>query len=212
MIPRLRPGLVLAALILGCASAPGARESQPAAGASPAPAGPFLYVANQNGASVSILDLGERAEVARVDLQALGFGPNAKPHDTAVDPDGGHWYVTLIGENRVLRFDRSNRLVGQLEMEGPGLVVTHPTRDLLLVGRSMTAVDPPSSIALIRRSDMTLLDEVDVLFPRPHALAAGRDGRWAYTASLTANRIAANVIRSAGFGTPPSIWRAETSA
>ncbi|MGH7543803.1 MAG: YncE family protein, partial [Gemmatimonadota bacterium] len=148
------------------------------------------------GASVSIIDVGERAESERIDLQALGFGPNAKPHDTAVDPDGSHWYVSLIGENRVLKFDRSNRLVGQAEMEVPGLVVAHPTRDLLLVGRSMTAVAPPSSIALIRRSDMTLLDEIDVLFPRPHAMAAGRGGRWAYTASLAVNQIAAIDLES----------------
>jgi DNA-binding beta-propeller fold protein YncE len=172
--------------------------SSPEAGASPAPEGQgrFLYVANQNGASVSIIDVGKRSESDRIDLQALGFGPNAKPHDTAVDPDGSHWYVTLIGENRVLKFDRSNRLVGQVEMEVPGLVVSHPTRDLLLVGRSMTAVNPPSSIALIRRSDMTLLDEIDVLFPRPHAIAAGRGGRWAYTASLAVNQIAAIDLQS----------------
>ena len=193
MIAGLRPRFAAAALVLACAATPRAGTSPPEAGASPSSptAGPFLYVANQNGASVSILDVGEPAETARVDLQALGFGPNAKPHDTAVDPDGSHWYVTLIGENRVLKFDRSNRVVGQVEMEVPGLVVAHPTRDLLLVGRSMTAVDPPSSVALIRRSDMTLLDEVEVLFPRPHALAAGRDGRWAYTASLAVNQIAA---------------------
>jgi DNA-binding beta-propeller fold protein YncE len=182
----------VAVLVLACASAPNAGTSPPDAGASPPRGqGPFLYVANQNGASVSIIDVVERDESARIDLRTLGFGPNAKPHDTAVDPDGSHWYVTLIGENRVLKFDRSNRLVGQVEMEVPGLVVAHPARDLLLVGRSMTAVDPPSSIALIRRSDMTLLDEVDVLFPRPHALAAGRTGRWAYTASLAVNQIAA---------------------
>ncbi len=198
MIAGLRPGFAMAALVLACASAPSARMSPPEAGANPAPErqGPFLYVANQNGASVSIIDVATRAEATRIDLQALGFGPNAKPHDTAVDPDGGHWYVTLIGENRVLKFDRSNQLVGQVEMEVPGLVVAHPTRDMLLVGRSMTAVDPPSSIALIRRSDMTLVDEIDVLFPRPHALAAGREGRWAYTASLAVNQIAAIDLES----------------
>ncbi|HET6341779.1 MAG TPA: YncE family protein [Gemmatimonadota bacterium] len=198
MIMGLRACSLVAALVLACASAPSARMSPPGAGATPAPEGlgPFLYVANQNGASVSIIDVAKRAESDRVDLQALGFGPNAKPHDTAVDPDGSHWYVTLIGENRVLKFDRSNRLVGQVEMEVPGLVVAHPTRDLLLVGRSMTAVDPPSSIALIRRSDMTLLDEIEVLFPRPHALAAGAGGDWAYTASLAVNQIAAFELES----------------
>ena len=186
MIARHPRRFAAAALVVACASTPSARTSPPEAAQ-----GPFLYVANQNGASVSIVDVATRVETTRVDLQALGFGPNAKPHDTAVDPDGSHWYVTLIGENRVLKFDRSNRLAGQVGMEVPGLVVAHPTRDLLLVGRSMTAVAPPSSIALIRRSDMTLLDEIEVLFPRPHALAAGRGGEWAYTASLAVNQIAA---------------------
>ena len=75
--------------------------------------------------------------------------------------------MSLIGENRVLKFDRENNLVGQVEMEVPGLVVGHPTRDLLIVGRSMSAVNPPASVALIRSSDMTLLGEIEVLFPAP---------------------------------------------
>ncbi|CAN5123372.1 YncE family protein [soil metagenome] len=153
--------------------------------------GPYLYVANQNGASVSIVDVDDRTVVGRVDLETLGFGSNPKPHDTAVEPDGSHWYVTLIGANRVLKFDRENRLVGQTEMEVPGLIVAHPTEDLLVVGRSMTAVNPPSSVALIRASDMTLMEEVEIVFPRPHALAIGKGGRWVYTASLAENRVAA---------------------
>jgi hypothetical protein len=125
----------------------------------------------------------------------MGFGPQAKPHDTALEPDGSYWYVSLIGENRVLKLDRENRIVGQVEMEVPGLVVAHPTLDLLIVGRSMSAVNPPSSIALIRRSDMTLLDEIEVVYPRPHANAVRRD-RWAYSASLAENRMAAIDVES----------------
>ncbi|HET7692613.1 MAG TPA: beta-propeller fold lactonase family protein [Gemmatimonadota bacterium] len=183
---------IAAALALACAAATGAaggtRPGEGAASAAVRPAEPaLLYVTNQNGASVSVIDVERKAEVARVDLQALGFGPNAKPHDTALEPDGSFWYVSLIGENRVLKFDRENRLVGQVEMEVPGLVVAHPTRDLLVVGRSMSAVNPPSSVALIRRSDMTLLDEIEVLFARPHANAV--NGRYAYSASLAENRI-----------------------
>jgi DNA-binding beta-propeller fold protein YncE len=159
--------------------------------------GPLLYVTNQNGASISVIDVELQAEVARVDLQELGFGPNAKPHDTALEPDGSYWYVSLIGENRVLKFDRENRLVGQVEMEVPGLVVAHPTRDLLIVGRSMSAVNPPPSVALIRRSDMTLLEEVEVVYPRPHANATRRD-QWAYSASLAENRIAVIDLDSEG--------------
>ena len=182
---------IAAALALACAAASGAAGgTRPGEGASGAdrPAEPaLLYVTNQNGASVSVIDVERKEEVARVDLQALGFGPNAKPHDTALEPDGSFWYVSLIGENRVLKFDRENQLVGQVEMEVPGLVVAHPTRDLLVVGRSMSAVNPPSSVALIRRSDMTLLDEIEVLFARPHANAV--NGQYAYSASLAENRI-----------------------
>lgn len=184
---------VLAAFALACAGASGAAggtgagNSASSQGHAPGSDPALLYVTNQNGASVSVIDVERQEEVARVDLQALGFGPNAKPHDTALEPDGSFWYVSLIGENRVLKFDRDNELVGQVEMEVPGLVVAHPTRDLLIVGRSMSAVNPPASIALIRRSDMTLLSEIEVLYPRPHANAT-RD-RWAYSASLAENRI-----------------------
>ncbi len=188
-----RTGLsaIAAVFALACAAASGAAGGpRPEVGPAPdgGPAEPaLLYVTNQNGASVSVIDVDSREEVGRVDLQALGFGPNAKPHDTALEPDGSFWYVSLIGENRVLKFDRENNLVGQVEMEVPGLVVAHPTRDLLVVGRSMSAVNPPSSVALIRRSDMTLLDEIEVLFARPHANAV--NGQYAYSASLAENRM-----------------------
>jgi len=178
-----------AALALACATT---RETAVAQDGAP---GLFLYVTNQGGASISVIDIARREEVARVDLQALGFGPNARPHDVAVEPDGSFWYASLIGENRVLKFDRDNRLVGQVEMEVPGLVVAHPTRDLLIVGRSMSAVNPPSSVALIRRSDMTLLEEVEVVYPRPHALAT-RGDQWAYSASLAENRMAVIDVES----------------
>jgi YVTN family beta-propeller protein len=191
IVPRTRILAILAAFAVACAAASGAAGGpQPGGAATVAgrPAEPaLLYVTNQNGASISVIDVERREEVARVDLQELGFGPNAKPHDTALEPDGSFWYVSLIGENRVLKFDRENNLVGQVEMEVPGLVVAHPTRDLLVVGRSMSAVNPPPSVALIRRSDMTLLDEVDVLFARPHANAV--NGQYAYSASLAENRM-----------------------
>ena len=86
MIAKRLPRFGVVALVVACAATPGARMSPPEAGASPEPEaeGPFLYVANQNGASVSVVDVATRSEAARVDLQALGFGPNARPHDTAV--------------------------------------------------------------------------------------------------------------------------------
>jgi DNA-binding beta-propeller fold protein YncE len=185
----------LLAAAAGCASAGGAETRGASSGetarTSPAVSdGARIHVTIQDGAAIAVIDVTRRAVVDRVDLQSLGFGPTAKPHDIAAEPDGSFWYVTLIGEGRVLKFDRENRVVGQAEMEVPGLAVAHPTQDLLLVGRSMTAVNPPSSVAFIRRSDMTLLDELEVIFPRPHALAVRPAGDRAYSASLADDRLA----------------------
>lgn len=151
--------------------------------------GQYIYVCNQGEATLSVIDVATNEIVDHIDLQELGFSANAKPHHAIAEPDGSYWYVTLIGENRVLKFNRRNELVAQAEMEVPGLLSLHPTRDLLLVGRSMSAVNPPQSIGVIRRSDMTLQREIDTFFARPHAITTTPDGTWSYVASLAANQI-----------------------
>ena len=148
-----------------------------------------IYVCNQGEATLTVIDVATHEIVDRIDLKELGFSANAKPHHTVAEPDGSHWYVTLIGENRVLKFNRQNELVGQAKMEVPGLLSLHPSRDLLLVGRSMSAVNPPQSIGLIRRSDMTLQREIDTFFARPHAIATDPAGAWTFVASLAQNQI-----------------------
>ena len=60
----------------------------------------------------------------------------------------------------------------------------------MFVARSMSAVNPPPRMAVIRRSDMTLLDEVDLLFPRPHGIVVHPKGDVVYVASLGTNQIA----------------------
>ncbi len=148
-----------------------------------------IYVCNQGEATLSVIDVASNKIVDRIDLQELGFSANAKPHHTVAEPNGSYWYVTLIGENRVLKFNRDNELVGQAEMEVPGLLALHPTRDQLIVGRSMSAVNPPQSIGIINRSDMTLQNEVPTFFARPHALAITPSGEWTFIASLAENQI-----------------------
>ncbi len=148
-----------------------------------------IYVCNQGEATLAVIDVETNEIVDRIDLQELGFSENAKPHHTVAEPDGSFWYVTLIGENRVLKFNRQNELVGQASMEVPGLLSLHPTKDLLLVGRSMSAVNPPQSLVMIRRSDMTVQKKVDTFFARPHALTTTPDGTWSYIASLAENQI-----------------------
>jgi len=180
-------GLSLAGCGLGTASA---------AAQGPGPAPPRLYVANQDAATVSVLDVATNAPVATVDLRTLGFAPNARPHHTQVEPDGGFWYVTLIGAGKVLKLDRDNRVVASAAMEVPGLMALHPTQDLLVVGRSMSAVNPPSRLVVLKRSDMSVVDEIDVFFPRPHALVWDTRGARIFVASLGQNQLASVGVAS----------------
>jgi YVTN family beta-propeller protein len=158
--------------------------------AGPAPVWAQLYVPNQDDATVSIIDPATRRLIRTVDLRRYGVGDNAKPHHVQVEPDGSAWYVTLIGAGKVLKLDPNGRVLGSAAMEVPGLIALHPSRDLMFVGRSMSAVNPPPRIAVIRRSDMTLLDEVDLLFPRPHGIVVHPAGEVVYVASLGTNQLA----------------------
>lgn len=150
---------------------------------------PRLYVANQEAATVSIIDIGSNDVIETIELTELGFTPNAKPHHTAVEPDGSFWYVSLIADGRVLKFDRSNQLVGQAEFETPGMLALDVVEDRLYVGRSMAAVNPPQRIGVINRSDMSI-SEIDVFFPRPHAIVVDASGEQVYSGSLAVNQLA----------------------
>ncbi len=150
----------------------------------------LVYVCNQGDASVSVIDAQAQLVIRRIDLQELGYSASAKPHHIAVEADGSAWYVSLIGENRVLKFNRANEMLGSVETQVPGLLYIHPTSSKLYVGRSMSAVNPPSSIAVVNRDQMTLMTEIPLVFDRPHALLAQSNGKYLFSASLAENRIA----------------------
>lgn len=162
-----------------------------AAGDRPAPGQPGaaarLYVCVQDEARIAVLDAASRAVVKTIDLQALGFPATAKPHYVVAEPSGSHWYVSLIGAGRVVKFDAHDAIVGQFEMETPGMLALAGA-NRLLVSRSMSAVNPPKRVALVDRATMRG-DEVDVLFPRPHPVAVSPGG-FGYTGSLGVNQIA----------------------
>ncbi len=147
----------------------------------------YLYVALQGEAKIAVVDMASLEEVARLDLTEMGFTANAKPHHIAVEADGSHWYVSLIGENRVLKMDRENRIVAQTEYEVPGLMAIDDARGRLYVGRSMSAVNAPARIGEFTLDDLEV-EEIDVFFPRPHALAVASGAGVAYSASLSTNQ------------------------
>lgn len=167
----------------GCAS-----PSPGGSGPAPAPAGALAYVANEASGVVSIVDTRD-GSVEVVDLVAMGYGDTPKPHHVVVEPDGSHWYVSLIAANRVLKLDHRNRVVDSVVFERPGLMALGADDDLW-VGRSMAAVNPPQRIGWIQRSSMEL-EEIDVFVPRPHAIATDPSGRWVFTGSLAENTLVA---------------------
>jgi DNA-binding beta-propeller fold protein YncE len=150
----------------------------------------YLYVCQQDAALVTVFDTETFQPVDTVDIAALGFGPNAKPHHVAVEPEGAHWYVSLIGANRILKFNRANELLGEVETETPGMLKASAQVDYVYAGRSLSAVNPPPTVLIVDREAMEIEEEVDVLFPRPHAMNSTPHGMFTYTASLTRNQMA----------------------
>jgi YVTN family beta-propeller protein len=148
----------------------------------------YIYVCNQGSATLTVINAETNEITETIDLQELGYSENAKPHFAIAEPDGSFWYVTLIGENTVLKFNRDNELVGSVDLEVPGLMALHPDKDELYVGRSMSAVNPPQSFGTVKRSDMSLISETDLFFGRPHAIAniPGKDQ--VFIASLSSNQ------------------------
>lgn len=165
-------------LLLGAWSVPSAAQS------------PKLYVCNQGEATISILDMNTQSVEAKVDLKERGFSENAKPHHVVAEPNGEYWYLTMIGENTILKFNRENKIVGKItDFEVPGLLALDPSSDRLYAGRSMSAVDPPKSMGVLNRQAMEVAERVDTFFPRPHALAVRDDGGHAFIASLATNQL-----------------------
>ena len=126
----------------------------------------LLYACIQGAAKIAVIDMDANVVIRTVDLQQLGFTENSRPHHVAVEPDGSAYYVSLIGDDTVLKFNRNNELMDQIAFERPGMLVVSPTDSLLFVGRSMKAVNPPQRIGIVERNGMEI-EELDVFFPRP---------------------------------------------
>lgn len=153
------------------------------------PDDPRLYVANQGAGMVAVIDMNTNQVARMVNLMDLGFSEFSMPHHIAVEEDGSFWYVSLIMDNKILKFTRDNELVGQVDAVRPGLLALDPVGPWLYGGRSMMSVSPPESVVQIDRETMES-EEIGLLMPRPHALLTNHDGSEVYISSLAQNRVA----------------------
>jgi len=153
------------------------------------PDDPQLYVANQGAGMVAVIDMNTNQVVRTVNMVELGFTEFSMPHHIAVEQDGSFWYLSLIMDNKILKFDRDNNLIGQADAVRPGLLALDPKGPWLYAGRSMMSVSPPESIVQIDRESMEA-EKIEVLMQRPHALMTNHDGSEVYISSLAQNRIA----------------------
>lgn len=151
---------------------------------------PLLFVPNEDNALISVIDPEALLVIRTVDLTAPGFDytPNARPYHIALDPSGQYFYVSLAGDNKVIKINRDYNFVGEVDFESPGLLAIHPESDTMYVSRAFSAVNPPQSIGVIRRSDMSLR-EIAIDSEKPHALIVDPLGKYVHTGTLIDNLI-----------------------
>jgi YVTN family beta-propeller protein len=129
-----------------------------------------IYVANQGDRTVSVIDPSYLVVARHFHLDDLGFSERSAPAHVAVEPDGSLWYVSLTGANKVVKMTPGGTVLGEVTVAHPELLALNPANGRVYAGRALSAPSPASSIAEIRRSDMSAT-EIPVIFPRPHALA-----------------------------------------
>ena len=154
-----------------------------------------LYACSQNASLVNIIDTQALVVIRTVNLQTLGFRADAKPHHVAIDPDGSHWYLSMLGENHVLRFDAQNNLVAQSpSIVLPALLARLPNQPTLFVSRFLDPNNPLTDVYVLNSEDLTPAanteqGRIPVLFKVPHALTVSHSGDFIYTASLSENQL-----------------------
>ncbi len=140
-----------------------------------------IFVTNQGSDQVTVLDAEALVTSRIIDVGVL---PDADyPHNVFADPQGEHYYLSLINSARILKFDaRTDSLLGIAEVgESPANPVTSPDGKTLYV--TNWRPDNPTLHVL----DATTLEERYMLrFPlalgaSPHGLCVNADGSTLYT-------------------------------
>ncbi|OZC02202.1 YncE family protein [Rubricoccus marinus] len=163
----------------------------------------LLYICNQLAGRVSVVDVDRQRIIRNVYFEALGQPADAKPHHVIATPDGSAWYVALIagdGGGSVLKLSSSLTMdpadadyllasetppSGDATFQKPGMLAFDAANQRLFAGRSFSADPTSSGIARFNASTLAF-ETIQTPDVHPHALGVSRDGRYVFTAGLTA--------------------------
>jgi hypothetical protein len=143
-----------------------------------------MYVAHEGAPAITVVETNAEVILARLDLTDYGFSPRARARHVAVEPDGSFWYASITSTRWdepavVAKFNRSNTLVAKAQVDSPGQLLVHPSRDELYVsvapdidddGVFHRRPDAPRHLSRLRRSDLQRSD-VSVIFREAFPLA-----------------------------------------
>jgi SpoU rRNA methylase family enzyme len=126
--------------------------------------------------------------VARIiDFEQLGFSAASNPSALASSGNGKAWFVSLEGEDSVLRFDADHALTGLAEVPEPGGLASSGNGGWLVVGRTLSQTARP--IHTVETTDMRVRP-VEMVFPETVAAAIRPHGDYGFTVSESADQIA----------------------
>ena len=145
----------------------------------------------QTGEVVSIIDAEAMVVIRNISIEDLGFAPGSKPHHAAAAPDKQSFYVSLIGGNKVLKFDSSYNMIAESpDIAIPALLAVNPVSNELYVSRFMDFTNVLQSVFSLDRTTMTAAPgEIPVLYDIPHSIAVSHSGDYAFTASLSESQL-----------------------
>lgn len=165
--------ILLALSLAGCAAVQEQAAKQPPSAAAVLPAGPKVYVANESGNSVSVIDGNSLNVLATVD--AL----NHSTHDVAVTRDGKRAFATNLASGKVSVIDTEKlETVASIYTGGRSHVVTLTNDNR----HAWVANISDDNISIIDTQTLRILGTIAV-GKGPTGMTFSRDGRLAFVSN-----------------------------
>ncbi len=145
---------------------------------------PKAYITNQASDYVALIHT-EYQLVARL-IPVGGSSQNDAPHCVTIDPQKKYFYVSLIQEGYIEKYNMlSNTKVARMPAgNNPAQIVISHDNYYGYVTNFETGLNTERSIRKFRTSTMTILDTVtDQLLNAPHGIVLSNDGQFLYAVS-----------------------------